>query len=329
MVIIPSKTRKVIILSEIQAGLEIIGAISAVSGLLESTISLLSRLRKTYNDQKNSSQVLGAHVVEIQGILTILELVKHEANLRTAAVLSEIENIRKIAVELIGNLELMVSGDKSQARRFAHQFLQGTKEQETLAKLMERLEHAKSNLGLGLHVAHVGVTQFVGDKVAINMDILNRVDGLLRKVFGDDGGLQIADVVKNYRPEKDGLVHIKSDELSLRTDGDAKDAGRVSSRVVLKNVSRDQALQINGPIGEKGWREVSQLEIRDNEAAGNGLQVNHAISEDMFIQLLAHRDRNKSDGTLGPILQVSARPSASVCSRPCVMPRIETNEISE
>ncbi|TGO10022.1 hypothetical protein BTUL_0147g00260 [Botrytis tulipae] len=283
-----------------KAGLEIIGAISAVSALLESTIGLLSRLRKTYNDQKHSSKVLGAHVVEIQGILTILELVKHEANLRTAAVLSEIENIRKIATELICTLELMVPGDKSQARRFAHQFLQGTKEQETLAKLMERLEHAKSNLGLGLHVAHVGVTQLVGDKVAINMDILNRVDGLLRNVLGDGGGLKIADMVKGHCPEKDGLVHIRSEDLSPRINGNVKDAGRVSSRVVLKNVTRDQALQINGPIGEKGWREVSQLEIRDNEAAGNGLQVNHAISEDLFIQLLAHRDRNnKSDGTLG------------------------------
>ncbi|TGO26626.1 hypothetical protein BPAE_0056g00480 [Botrytis paeoniae] len=273
--------------------------------------------------------MLGAHVVEIQGILSILELVKHEANLRTAAVLSEIENIRKIAMELISNLELMVQGEKSQARRFAHQFLQGTKEQEMLAKLMERLEHAKTNLGLGLHVAHVGVTRYVGDKVAINMDILDRVDGLLRNVFGDDGGLKIAEAVKNHRPEKDGLVHIKSEELSLRTDGDVKDAGQISSRIVLKNVTRDQALQINGPIGEKGWREVSQLEIRDNEAAGNGLQVNHAISEDMFIQLLAHRDRNKSDGTLGPTLQVSARPCASVCSRSSVMAKIETNEISE
>ncbi|KAF7928949.1 uncharacterized protein EAE97_009791 [Botrytis byssoidea] len=312
------------------AGLEIIGAISAVSALLESTIGLLSRLRKTYDDQKNSSRVLGAHVVEIQGILTILELVKHEANLRTAAVLSEIENIRKIAMELIGTLESMVPGDKSQARRFAHQFFQGTKEQETLAKLMERLEHAKSNLGLGLHVAHVGVTQFVGDEVAINMEILNRVDGLLRNVFGDDGGLKIADMVKGHCPEKDGLVHIRSEDLSSRTDGNVKDAGQVSSRVVLKNVTRDQALQINGPIGEKGWREVSQLEIRDNEAAGNGLQVNHAISEDLFMQLLAHRDRNnKSDSTLGPVLQVSARPSASVGGRPCVVPKIESSEVSE
>ncbi|KAK6608904.1 hypothetical protein H4I96_02835 [Botrytis cinerea] len=272
-----------------QAGLEIIGAISAVAGLLESSISLFERLRRTYNDQKESSKILGAHVVEIQGILTILDLVKHEANLRTAAQLGTND-----------------AGDKSQARRFAHQFLQGTKEQETLAKLMERLEHAKSSLGLGLHVAHVGVTRVVGDKVAINMEILNRVDGLLRNVFGDDGGLEIAEVVKNHRPEKDGLVHIKSEELSLRTSRDLKDAERGSGRIVLKNVTREQALQINGPIGEKGWREVSQLEIRDNEAAGSGIQVNHAVSEDVFLKLLTHKSQNKSDGTLGPILQISA-----------------------
>lgn len=63
-----------------------------MSALLESTVGLIERLRKAYDDKKSSTQVLGSHVVEIQGILTILELVKNEADLRTAAVLSEIEN---------------------------------------------------------------------------------------------------------------------------------------------------------------------------------------------------------------------------------------------
>jgi len=62
-----------------------------------------------------------------------------------------------------------------------------------------------------------------------------------------------------------------------------------TSRIVLNNITEDQALQINGPIGEKGWREVVQLEIKNNRAANKSIQVNHAISEEVFNQLMAAR----------------------------------------
>ncbi|TGO49036.1 hypothetical protein BOTNAR_0447g00010 [Botryotinia narcissicola] len=246
------------------------GAISAVSALLESTISLLGRLSKTYQDQKYSAQIFGTHVVEIQGILEILELVKHEVDLRTTDVLFEIEKIHKIATELNSHLEVMVSGGKGQARRFDPQSSQGTKEQETLTKLMALLQNAKSKLGVGLNAAHVEVTRLVSDK----MNLLDRVDKLLRNHLGDDGGFARTGVVKKSQSQKN-----------------VEEAGRASRRIVSKNVARDQALQINAPIGEKGWREASfQLEIRDNEAAGNSIQINHAISEDLFNRLLAHRN---------------------------------------
>lgn len=99
-------------------------------------------------------------------------------------------------------------GEKRHAHRFAHQLTRGTQEQEILTKLMEKLERAKPNLGLSLHVAHiVGVTRMVGDSVAINMDILNRIDKLLRNVFGEDGGLKITDLVRN-RPLECMLTHL-------------------------------------------------------------------------------------------------------------------------
>ncbi|KAJ8063731.1 hypothetical protein OCU04_007594 [Sclerotinia nivalis] len=301
------------------SGLDVLGAISAASGLLESAISIIERVNKAYGDVKAFEEVFGARVIEIQGILTIIELVKNESNLRTAAVLSEIENIRKITEKLIEHLELTMPGEKSQARRFAHQLAKGSKDQEALVKLMERLDRAKSNLGLSLHVANVGVTRGVGDDLAINTDILNRVDELLRNVFGDEGGLKIAELVKNQHPQNDGLVHIKSEDLSRRTtngddvQGNSKDAGWISGRIVLNNVTREQALQINGPIGEKGWREeVFHLEIRDNEASGSSIQINHAVSEEAFYAMLAHKDRSKPNGYndhnghIGSRMQISA-----------------------
>jgi hypothetical protein len=66
-------------------------------------------------------------------------------------------------------------------------------------------------------------------------------------------------------------------------------ANSPTSGIVLNNTTKEQALQINGPIGEKGWREVSRLEIRNKEAVGRGIQVNHATSLDVFKRLLAAR----------------------------------------
>jgi hypothetical protein len=66
-------------------------------------------------------------------------------------------------------------------------------------------------------------------------------------------------------------------------------ASTSTSRIVINNMTEGQALQINGPVGESGWKEVVQLEIRDNRAANKSIQVNHAISEDIFDRLLAAR----------------------------------------
>ncbi|TGO37888.1 hypothetical protein BHYA_0086g00030 [Botrytis hyacinthi] len=272
MVITASATCKINILNEIQAERESTAAISAVSISLESIISLLGRLPKTY-----SAQIVGTYVVEIKRILEILDLVKHEVDLRTTAVLSEIETIDKIATELRSNLEVMVSGEEIQARRSDPQSPIGKTEKETLTKLMALLEHAKSNLGTGLNTARVEVTRLVSDK----MNILNRVDGLLLNIFGDDRGFGSIGVVKKYQPQKTNGAEVALENV--------EDAGRVSRRIVSRNVAREQALQINAPIGEKGWREAFQIEIQDNEATGSSIQINHAISEDLFDKLLAHR----------------------------------------
>jgi hypothetical protein len=66
----------------------------------------------------------------------------------------------------------------------------------------------------------------------------------------------------------------------------------VTSRIVVDNVTEEQALQINGPVGEKGWWEASHVMIRNNQASGNSIQVNHGMSMDVFEQLLKARATN-------------------------------------
>jgi hypothetical protein len=75
-----------------------------------------------------------------------------------------------------------------------------------------------------------------------------------------------------------------ADAVALEPPADSS-----TSRIVINNITEGQALQINGPIGESGWREVVHLEIKNNRAGNQSIQVNHAISEENFQRLLAAR----------------------------------------
>ena len=66
-----------------------------------------------------------------------------------------------------------------------------------------------------------------------------------------------------------------------------------TSRIVVNNMTEDQALQINGPIGVEGWREAIKLEIRNNKAAGNAIQLNHGIQMEVFERVLAAQQNSQ------------------------------------
>lgn len=56
--------------------------------------------------------------------------------------------------------------------------------------------------------------------------------------------------------------------------------------MITGNLTRLQALQINGPVGEDEWKTISHLEIRDNEAGLASSQVNYPVSGTVFASLL-------------------------------------------
>jgi hypothetical protein len=60
-----------------------------------------------------------------------------------------------------------------------------------------------------------------------------------------------------------------------------------TERTIVNNLTRVQALQINGPLGEDIWKSISRLEIRDNEAGPISTQVNYPVSLSTFYALLA------------------------------------------
>ena len=67
-----------------------------------------------------------------------------------------------------------------------------------------------------------------------------------------------------------------------------EDEGRIgTSRIVVDNLTEDQARMINGPIGEDVWKRVSHLEIRWNTAKGKSEMVNHGMTLDTLKKIRA------------------------------------------
>jgi hypothetical protein len=58
------------------------------------------------------------------------------------------------------------------------------------------------------------------------------------------------------------------------------------TRIIMRNMTKQQAVMINGPIGEDIWTHISHLEIKDNTAEGDSMMINHATTPDMFFRLM-------------------------------------------
>jgi flagellar hook-basal body complex protein FliE len=181
--------------------LEVVGAVSAASGLLEAAISVIKRVRKAYERQRELASVLDSYNDELVTIKGVLQIVRDEESLRTAAVASQLDGIESLARKLNMCLQALDPGAKGFVRQFTHQLAHGSKEEKALADIMDALGHAKSDLSLHVQVANVGLIRTVGDKLVANAEVIGRVDLVLQQVFGEGRGLKIAALLKNKHPQ--------------------------------------------------------------------------------------------------------------------------------
>jgi hypothetical protein len=89
-----------------------------------------------------------------------------------------------------------------------------------------------------------------------------------------------------------------SDDETLVGDTDSNSSSAGSdktkselTRIIIRNVTKEQAMMINGPIGEDIWTHISHLEIKDNRAEGNSMMINHATTPDIFFKLMSFQEK--------------------------------------
>jgi hypothetical protein len=104
-------------------------------------------------------------------------------------------------------------------------------------------------------------------------------------------------LITSYEAEANGHVTFTSrDFATLTIDGGNPAATAVSDnssaarvRRVLMNQTLGDALQINGPIGEDLWKDASEVIIEKNEASDEAIQMNYAVPDDVFREILRVR----------------------------------------
>lgn len=75
------------------------------------------------------------------------------------------------------------------------------------------------------------------------------------------------------------------DRIRGRRQSPANGDESASQLIVSENMTADQALQINGPVGMQEWYSASHL-IQGNKASAQSVQINGAMSPDAFAALL-------------------------------------------
>ncbi|KAL9083441.1 MAG: hypothetical protein Q9165_008517 [Trypethelium subeluteriae] len=297
---------------------EVFGAASAATSLLETVISLVAILRKAYDRHKEFPSILASYAQELESIRKIIDMVVNQTCLRTDNIAAELVRLQTIEERMLGWLKKANREGKGSIQQFSRHLVHGSKYERTLAEIMSELGRGKSSLCLHIQIAAIGVTRTLENTFSANIEEITRINTMLVQILGHGQGLRIAAVLKGRPRRSDGTVTLSSkDVASLSSDDgvsiDDPDAGASPrrgtagsvERIICNNTTEPLALMVNGPIGEDLYRHVSRLEVKDNIAKEEDIQINYATSMNDFQSIMEQRKlaiAMKYGAATGPLL---------------------------
>lgn len=251
--------------------------------------------------------MLKQHHEELRRTESVIQVVHSGECLETAAVTSELETMKNLSQELLTLLERLDPEKKSLPRHIAHQLTSGSQDESHLARIVERMNNTKTNIILHVRVAGFKLERDGQSTIAASTAKISQLGRTVRELLGDGPGLGTASLIKNQPLHgKDPIsqfrrIFIQPNYVRIE-DGTVEDGTVVLSgglnqidvsvpkggttRMITGNLTRVQALQINGPVGKDEWKTISHLVTRDNEAGPVSSQVNYPVSGTIFASLL-------------------------------------------
>ncbi|KAI1152852.1 hypothetical protein F4825DRAFT_450042 [Nemania diffusa] len=246
------------------SGLEVVGTALAS---LQITVDHVSRLLEANRLRKNLRDVLQLHNQELKSTEAVIKVVRAEESLRTADVIAQLKSLEKHTSELSTLLDSLSPGKR---------------DQYALRTKFNQISSSKENLIIQIQVAAVGLQKGTNDKIVVSTEIVKRIDKRLRDLLGDGKGLKLAKAIERRTPQGDGSVLLTDSDL---VDIGLKDPNNQTTRGILNNLTWHQATQMNGPIGDDLWKDISKVEIKDNRAGTFSAQINYPVARDDFYSL--------------------------------------------
>jgi hypothetical protein len=207
--------------------------------------------------------------------------------------------------------------------------MNGSSDDSKMLAIMNELGQVKSMLLLRIQVANVGVMRDVQQRLVANTEVIARVDQFLKEELSGCEGLRIARLLQGRRPSSkypclryglkyltgtdDGTIRLtsadwrslrdaaddqNSDDETLVDDSDSSTGSETKrrasiERIVLNNMARDQAIQINAPLGKDIWKNVDRTVIKNNTAENDAVQINYINTLEDTMALMTHRSELK------------------------------------
>lgn len=108
----------------------------------------------------------------------------------------------------------------------------------------------------------------------------------------DDGTVLLTSAdLRSLRNEGD---HDDNEDETLVNDSDSSTGSATrkrasTSRTILRNMAKNQALQINAAVGEDIWKDIRRLVIKDNVAEDQAIQINHGTTLEVTLALIGRQ----------------------------------------
>ncbi|RYP75987.1 hypothetical protein DL771_002059 [Monosporascus sp. 5C6A] len=266
-------------------------------------LTVCQLIKKAVEQQKSLAAVLRTYGAEVEDTKDLVDLVKNQEPLQTAAVIATIRRVEAIGQAL--NKHLMHIGkDRGPVKEFAHQLKQGSADQRELGSIMEQLAVAKQNLIVQIQIANVGLTKDVNKAIAINTKLVMEMNEVVQKTLGQERGLKIASFLAGLEdrpPEPNGTVRLtdveyatlEMEQIQIAHPEMASVSPDEKRRIICNNLSSDQALHILGPVERDMWYDMAFIKIENNVAMGEAIMVSYPVTMEVFDKLLAARTRGK------------------------------------
>ena len=134
---------------------------AAVTQLLGQAITLIQEIHQARDTVSGYPKLIDGYSTQLRDLRRTLVLVQQEKELQTSGVTEQATRVQDLAQELEAFLTQTTGWkSKSTARRYAHAIISGKKDEKDLARVLDRLDRARMELGSRVLLAQAGL---VGD----------------------------------------------------------------------------------------------------------------------------------------------------------------------